>query len=281
MYHAEGRAYKNGTSWQYEYTLKDHLGNSRVTFRDNNGSAEMLQENHYYPFGMNQEGKWTSTPNKYQYNGKELNEDLGLNWNDYGARWYDAAIGRWNSVDAMAAITASWTTYNYVENNPVKSIDPDGNVCVGCNSDDFSGKNAKLDDGSTRNEFENGKNQLPQVIGNSVNSSGTSAPDDHWKRQKDGSAKWVSNNGGDAFDTVEELDGTISISGVQESTCASCETSSKSVGSRVKAGAGTIRPSRSTLISLRVVQVHIGHVFQQNFLTGNNKNFLAETILSI
>jgi hypothetical protein len=67
MYHAEGRAYRSGTTWQYEYILKDHLGNSRVTFADldNNGTinplAEILQENHYYPFGMNQEGKWAST----------------------------------------------------------------------------------------------------------------------------------------------------------------------------------------------------------------------------
>jgi RHS repeat-associated protein len=122
IYHSEGRIYKG----QYEYTLKDHLGNSRVTFRDKNGTAEILQENHYYPFGMNQEGKWASTPNKYQYNGKELNEDLGLNWNDYGARWYDAAIGRWSVIDPLSEKMASWSPYNYAFNNPIRFIDPDG-----------------------------------------------------------------------------------------------------------------------------------------------------------
>jgi RHS repeat-associated protein len=126
MYHAEGRAYRSGTTWQYEYTLKDHLGNSRVTFRDKNGTAEILQENHYYPFGMNQEGKWTSIPNKYQYNGKELNEDLGLNWNDYGARMYDAAIGRWNSLDPLAEKMRRYSPYNYAFDNPIRFIDPDG-----------------------------------------------------------------------------------------------------------------------------------------------------------
>jgi RHS repeat-associated protein len=134
MYHAEGRVYRNGTTWQYEYTLKDHLGNSRVTFADldNNGTinplAEILQENHYYPFGMNQEGKWASTPNKYQYNGKELNEDLGLNWNDYGARWYDAATGRWNAIDPLSEKYTRWSPYNYTLNNPIRFIDPDGNA---------------------------------------------------------------------------------------------------------------------------------------------------------
>ncbi|MEZ5042495.1 MAG: RHS repeat-associated core domain-containing protein [Saprospiraceae bacterium] len=46
--------------------------------------------------------------NRYQYNGKELTEDLGLNWNDYGARWYDLAIGRWNAVDLLAEKQASY-----------------------------------------------------------------------------------------------------------------------------------------------------------------------------
>ena len=76
-------------------------------------------------------GNWyatTSPENKYQYNGKELNEELGLNWNDYGARYYDPAIARWNAVDPLADnpdnIFAS--PYCYVLNNPIILIDPDG-----------------------------------------------------------------------------------------------------------------------------------------------------------
>jgi RHS repeat-associated protein len=64
--------------------------------------------------------------NAYQYNGKELNDDYGLNWNDYGARWYDASIGRWNAVDPLAERYSSWSGYNYVLGNPLKYIDPDG-----------------------------------------------------------------------------------------------------------------------------------------------------------
>jgi RHS repeat-associated protein len=142
MYHAEGRAYRNGTTWQYEYTLKDHLGNSRVTFADldNNGTinplAEILQENHYYPFGLNQEGKWLNNAalpdTKYQYNGKELNEDLGLNWNHQDARFYDFAINRWSSVDPVTEGQEDFNPYHFSYNNPIRFNDPDGREPDGC-----------------------------------------------------------------------------------------------------------------------------------------------------
>ncbi|MBC6993170.1 RHS repeat-associated core domain-containing protein [Lewinella lacunae] len=60
----------------------------------------------------------------YQYNGKELN--AGVGWYDYGARWYDAGIGRWNGVDPLAGDYAAWSPYNYVLGNPLANIDPDG-----------------------------------------------------------------------------------------------------------------------------------------------------------
>jgi len=97
IYHAEGRARLISSTWEYDYAVKDHLGNSRVYFKYN-GSMSFLQENHYYPFGMEQ-GGWTapsSPENKYKYNGKELNDEFSLGLYDYGARWYDGSIGRWN-----------------------------------------------------------------------------------------------------------------------------------------------------------------------------------------
>lgn len=134
IYHAEGRVVKENTAYQYQYTLRDHLGNGRVYFTDktkNNiiDDSDILQDQTYYTFGGEIDYSNYTTAidrNKYQYNGKELNDDFGLNLSDYGARWYDAAIGRWLSPDPLAEQYHNWSPYNYTMNNPIRFIDPDG-----------------------------------------------------------------------------------------------------------------------------------------------------------
>jgi RHS repeat-associated protein len=125
-------------SYYYEYQLKDHLGNVRVTFtdKDKNGIPEVQSENHYYPFGMpigalsytNNVSTLNSIDykNEYFYNGKEAEDDFGLGWLDYGARMYDPVVGRWWSVDPLAEKSRRLSPYTYCLNNPMRFVDLDG-----------------------------------------------------------------------------------------------------------------------------------------------------------
>jgi RHS repeat-associated protein len=93
-------------------------------------AGPVVQEDSYDPFGLVLSGqhgvRYGEPENRYLYNGKEQQTDHDLNWYDYGARMYDATLGRWHVHDPLAEKYASWSPYQYTLNNPVKFIDPDG-----------------------------------------------------------------------------------------------------------------------------------------------------------
>jgi RHS repeat-associated protein len=107
----------------YYFYIKNHLGSNVIT-ADRNGN--IVQNNHYYPFGLTMEMSTGQGVQPHKYTGKELDMEHGLNLYDFTARTYDPAIGRFTTVDPLAEKSYSVSPYAYCGNNPVRFIDPDG-----------------------------------------------------------------------------------------------------------------------------------------------------------
>jgi len=125
--------YFNFENNKYIYNYSDHLGNVRVSYFNNGSSAEVLEENNYYPFGLKHEGYNALAGNptyNYKYNGKELQQESGMY--DYGARFYMPDLGRWGVVDPLAEKSRRFSTYTYALDNPIMFVDPDGREAERC-----------------------------------------------------------------------------------------------------------------------------------------------------
>ena len=146
VYVTEGRVIFSDEEGPYpEYLLKDHLGNTRARIADKNldnlvyvdpnnpEEDELMNIRHYYPFGM----EWdtpskdmngnslesTGIDNNYTYNQKEQIEDLEIMLLDFGARYYDAAISRFSTIDPLADQNHHQSGFVYADNNPISNID--------------------------------------------------------------------------------------------------------------------------------------------------------------
>ncbi len=137
--HAEGYVEPLGNdTYKFIYQYKDHLGNVRLSYSDNdyNGTisaSEILEENNYYPFGLKHKGyngtvsaNNNSVASKFKYNGKELQDELGLDWYDLGARNHDPVLGRFMNIDPLAEDYMYQSTYAMAANNPIYHVDING-----------------------------------------------------------------------------------------------------------------------------------------------------------
>ena len=122
--HDEGRIIDG----EYEYNIKDHLGNLRVAFRDSLGIAKISQ---YYAYGVWGEDlptlsylKSSWKADNFKFTGKENLQGTGFI--DFGARWYDNIVPRFTTIDPLSELSRRFSPTVYGNDNPVLMIDPDG-----------------------------------------------------------------------------------------------------------------------------------------------------------
>lgn len=144
----------------YHYFVQDNQGNNRVVISQ---SGDVEEVNHYYPFGGIFE--LSSNVQPYKYNGKELDTFKKLNWHDYGARMYDATLGRWHSIDPMAEKYYASSPYNYCDNNPIGRSDPDGKDWIKDRFDYYLWDENSVNRETTREGWDYVGTELPDDVG--------------------------------------------------------------------------------------------------------------------
>ncbi len=110
-------------------------------FKVKHKKGKIIEENHYYPFGLIMSGinskvlGGITVENKFKFLGKEeqrfeFSDRGGLEWLDFGARMYDNQIGRFNTIDPLSAEYLSLSPYQYGGNNPIINREIDGKYFV-------------------------------------------------------------------------------------------------------------------------------------------------------
>ncbi len=144
-----------GYSFDYVYNYTDHLGNIRLSYTQDpqTGALAILEENHYYPFGLqhknynsdltkidrkeenNEKGLKEAAPPSvplqnpgymYKYQGQERQDEFGLGWDSFKWRNYDYALGRFMSIDPLSEEYSYQSHYNFAENRVIDGRELEG-----------------------------------------------------------------------------------------------------------------------------------------------------------
>lgn len=90
----------------------------------------LLEETHYYPFGLTMAGISSKAAlkqeNKQKFVSQELDKDIDVNWYQFRYRNHDPQIGRFIQVDPLSDKYAHNSTYAYAENRVIDGIDMEG-----------------------------------------------------------------------------------------------------------------------------------------------------------
>ena len=108
---------------EFVFYLRDHLGSNRVAATQD---GKVIERNHFYPYGALTDCSSLDGTQPFKFNGKELDRMLGLDWMDYGARWYDPTLPRWVTMDPLCEEYYDVSPYTFCLANPVNTIDRDG-----------------------------------------------------------------------------------------------------------------------------------------------------------
>ncbi len=131
----EGYIEKEADGYKYVYQFKDQVGNVRLSYSDKDGNgnittSEIIEENNYYPFGLEHKGyNNTITGREHNYEtfqGQEYTEDLGLNIHEWTFRFSDPSIGRFWQIDPLAEDYVYNSTYAFSENRVIDAVELEG-----------------------------------------------------------------------------------------------------------------------------------------------------------
>ena len=149
--HSSGGGIGGGAiTYNYVFNYTDHLGNIRLRYAINpvNQWLEILEEDHYYPFGLKHQGYNAenyvfasfgdgpvqlipTNPNlletyKYKFQGQEHQDEFGLNWDSFKWRNSSPDLGRFWVIDPLAEKYVHNSPYAFSENRVIDAVELEG-----------------------------------------------------------------------------------------------------------------------------------------------------------